>query len=264
MENINKDIAEKDHWDDVYKKNDGSKLFKGWVPSTYEALCLEKMLSDEIEKYQPKRVLEIGCGNSTWLPYLAKKYNIQVTGIDYSKTGCDLAKARLKAEAVDADVYCMDLYAENTEEIGQFDLVYSLGLIEHFENTEDIIKQLLKFVKPGKRLLTEVPNLKSMHGFLSWVYQPKQLDKHILLSYKDIELACLKNNCVELGGQYLGVFSFNIVAWGMNQRFPKLDKYILPIARFLSRSVNYIARRAATYKGNKAFSPFLYVACTKE
>ncbi len=264
MQNINKDIAEKNHWDEIYDKNDSSSILGGWTPITYEALCLEKMLSDEIEKYKPKKILEIGCGNSTWLPYLVKKYNVEIVGMDYSEGGCDLARAQLKAENVDAEVICMDLYTANIEEIGQFDLVYSLGLIEHFESTEDIVKQLLKFVKPGKRLLTEVPNLKSIHGFLSWSYQPKQLDKHVLLSFKDIKKACINNNCSNIDGKYIGFFSFNIVAWGMNQRAPVLDVVILPITRFLNKSINYVAKIVMIYKGNKLFSPFIYVGCTKE
>src|SRR5574341_437658 len=54
------------------------------------------------------RLLEMGCGNSLWLPYFAKKLNYVVSGIDYTEDGCRLAEANLSAVGRQGDIYCRD------------------------------------------------------------------------------------------------------------------------------------------------------------
>lgn len=259
----NKDIASKGHWDEVYENVDAIAVNKGWKPSNYEAWCLEAMLDSVITKYKPKRILEVGCGNSTWLPYIANKYGIEVFGLDYSEKGCAQALKRLEVEGVKSKVWCDDLFNISNEEIGQFDFVYSLGLIEHFEDTENIMENLLNLVNDGGVLLSEVPNLYSIHGLLSYIYQPEQLDKHVFLSPKKLTDSLENLNVSEIEAKHLGVMSFNIVAWGYNQRFPKLDFIILPIARFFIRCFTKIAKRITKKGLIPILSPFVYVTCKK-
>ena len=261
--NTNKDMASRDHWDKVYENVDSLNVHKGWKPSNYEAWCLESMLDRVIQKYKPKRILEVGCGNSTWLPYIAKKYGIDVYGLDYSEKGCVQARNRLEVEGVNGTILCGDLFDISALEIGKFDFVYSLGLIEHFENTENIQKHLLDLVEEGGVLLSEVPNLYSIHGLLSFLYQPRQLEKHIFLSPKKLIESLSNLNVCEIEVKHLGLMSFNIVAWGYNQRFPKLDFVILPIAKYLNRMFSKASRRLTRKSFTSVLAPFLYVSCVK-
>lgn len=257
-----KDLADKSHWDTVYH-HAATGIELGWKPTSYDSLCIEHMLMAEIDRCMPETVLEIGCGNSTWLPYLAKKRNLKVSGMDYSEEGCELARQRLGAEGVSATVYCDDLFKADVNRIGQYDFVYTLGVVEHFSNLEDVLSNLLKFVKPGGTLLTEVPNIASMHGVLSWLYQPRQLDKHENTTRSMLTRAYSNLSLTDIHSQYWGLFSLNMVAWGFNQRFPKLDSIILPIVRRVVYYSDIILKVMKVFKGILPFAPFIYIVGKK-
>lgn len=256
------DLAEKEHWDSVYHAAVVG-IEAGWKPTDYNALCIEYMLLKEIDDCQPKTVLEVGCGNSMWLSYLARARNLKVSGMDYSEEGCELARRRLKAEDVDGIVYCEDLFEGDPERIGQYDLVYTLGVVEHFSNLEDVLFHLLKYVKPGGTLLTEVPNLLSIHGALAWLYQPKQLAKHKITTRRKLMQAYRNLGLANIRSQNVGTFSLNIVAWGFNQRYPKLDFIIWPIFRRLALFSDSILKRLKVFKGISPVAPFVYISGKK-
>lgn len=252
-----RDLAEKDYWDSVYGLG-APAVGGGWTPFTYDALTLEHILLAAIDRCGPDTVLEVGCADSTWLPYLAKKRNFKVSGIDYSEPGCALARARLKAEGVPGTVLCRNLFEADPEEIGRHDLVYSLGVVEHFSDLEDVLARLLEFVKPGGTLLTEVPNLVSVHGLMSWVYQPGQFAKHRLITRTRLDKAYRNLGMERIESAYAGLFSLNVVAWGRHPRFPRVDGYLVPLARKAVRYSDSVLRRLGTHRGLPGFSPFLY------
>src|SRR5579863_9871167 len=78
------------------------------------------------------RLLEIGCGGSRWLPYFARQFGFEVWGIDYSSTGCQKASAILASTRVPGTVLERDAFAPNEDLLEEFDVVVSLGLVEHF------------------------------------------------------------------------------------------------------------------------------------
>src|SRR5262245_14256760 len=56
------------------------------------------------------RILEVGCANSIWLPYLARETNGDVVGVDFSERGCDLARLNLAAMGAEGTVVCDDFF----------------------------------------------------------------------------------------------------------------------------------------------------------
>lgn len=258
----NSDLAAKEHWRKVY----GGPRSTGageWVPVSHEDLALEHMLMKVIDGNRPTSVLEIGCGDSTWLPYLSKRLGLEVSGMDYSEEGCVLARRRLAASGVRAPVYCADLFVADPADVGMYDLVYSLGVVEHFSNLEDVLSHMLRFVRPGGVLLAEVPNLRSVHGLLMWLYQPLILAKHVPLSKKRMQNAFLKLSMRDIDSGYLGLFSLGIVSWGHSPRFQALDAPLLPVMKKARVILRVLLGRIRFYRGLSLFSPFLYVAGRK-
>jgi 2-polyprenyl-6-hydroxyphenyl methylase/3-demethylubiquinone-9 3-methyltransferase len=221
------------------------------------------MLLKEIDRRKIETILEMGCGNSIWLPYLARKRNVKVFGIDYSEEGCALARKRLETENVAGKIICQDVFTADHREIGQFDLVYSLGVIEHYTNTEEILRKLMDFVKPGGTLLTEIPNLGSIHGFLAKIYQPSLLAKHKILSRKDLQRYCVKIGMENVYSCYIGVFSLNIVAWGTYPLFPGISPKIVSFVRRINPYLDFLLKKIGTFKGIRPVAPFLYVVGEK-
>jgi SAM-dependent methyltransferase len=257
-----KDLAEKEHWDFVHGQVE-AEIEPGWKPTTYELLCLENIFLKEIDRFNPKSVLEVGCGNSVWLPYLAKKRNLRVFGLDYSEEGCELARNLLAVEGVAGTVFCGDLFSPDIEGIGQFDFVYSIGVVEHFSYLENVLSNLLKFVKPGGVLLTEVPNLYSVHGIITFLYQPELFRKHRILKKKELQAAYNNAGLSATECNYAGFFSLGVVSWGIYQRFPALDKIIVPLIKKLQNRINSYLITAKKYNGASAFAPFLYAVGKK-
>jgi len=250
-------LSEKGHWDQLYQLA-SSKDTPEWKPVRYNDLSLEYTLLNEIDRYQPKTILEVGCGNSFWLPYLAKIRSLKVYGLEYSEVGCELAQKRLNAENIVGTIFCQDLFSAQSADIGQFDFVYSLGLVEHFSNLRDVIIQLMKFVKPGGVLFTEVPNLSSFHGILVRMYQPRLLEKHLIVDKNILHDSHTAVGLRRVRSSFVGLFSLGIVAWGTYQRCPKLDRIILPISRRISTRLDRILTRVGSFNGTRCFSPYIY------
>ena len=92
------------------------------------------------------RLLEIGCAKSAWLPYFAKEFSLSVCGLDYSPIGCQMSRKILQANGVVAEVFCADLFSPPDNMLGVFDVVVSLGVVEHFEDTASCLNAVSSFL----------------------------------------------------------------------------------------------------------------------
>src|SRR5689334_19999430 len=130
------------------------------------------------------RVLEIGAGGSRVLPYLRKKFGFEVFGSDFSARGCLLLRANLAHIGIDGNVICEDLFQSSLRS-ETFDLVFSAGLIEHFDDPSTVIAEHLRLVRPGGRLVLIAPNLLGFHGKIVKRFAPPLWSVHRILSHGD-------------------------------------------------------------------------------
>jgi 2-polyprenyl-3-methyl-5-hydroxy-6-metoxy-1,4-benzoquinol methylase len=251
------DLAGVEHWDSVYESRPINDI--AWEPSDYGSIVIARVLLAEIARCKPASILEVGSGDSIWLPYLGRKTGIMVAGLDYSERGCELARRQLANAGVEGTVFCADLFETPTEEIGRYDFVYSLGMVEHFSDTAAVLGKLLKLVNPGGVLFTEVPNLKSIHGLMSWFWHPELLAKHKILGKRDLLKAYQKLGLEEIHGHHAGVFSLQIVAWDSYQRWPRLMKGFVPKIGRIQERLDYRLRHRGRYKGTAPLAPYIYV-----
>jgi 2-polyprenyl-3-methyl-5-hydroxy-6-metoxy-1,4-benzoquinol methylase len=112
------------------------------------------------------RLLEVGCARSQWLPYFAQKYSVNVSGIDYSEVGCTAEQEILRRAKVTGEVIHADLFDPPHELFDAFDVVVSLGVVEHFQDTAACIRAIARFVKPGGAMITTIPNMTGSLGFV--------------------------------------------------------------------------------------------------
>ena len=258
------DLAGVEHWNAIYKGVRQSSTPSSWHPQSYEDLTIDWALQREIHRANPSSVLEIGCGNSKWLSYLAKTYSVRIAGMDYSPEGCRLARESLEAEDIDGEVYCCDLFDEDSANIGQFDFVFSLGVVEHFDNLEHVLGSMLRFVKPGGFLFTEIPNLASVHGLMSWIWQPDLLAKHCVITRRRLRRVYLENLHMTLVRAYhAGLFSLNIVAWEIQPRWPRVARLLLPGIRQVKMRIGRMLHRTHCFRGFAPLAPYAIVCGRK-
>ncbi len=253
------DLARKEHWDSRYQTCGPTEV---WCePSDHLSIAFLRALMVEIERSKPASILEVGCGNSVWLPAVGLRTGAAVAGLDFSDLGCELARSQLKAAGLSGNIFCADLFNTAATDVGSYDLVYSVGMVEHFTDTVEVLSKLLALVNPGGVLFTEVPNLKNtLHGVLSWIWQPENLAKHNPLSKHDLIKAYRELGMERIEGHYAGFFSLDVVAWPIYPRWPRLGPRLLPTIWRARTSVDYRMRRWGKFDGGIApFAPLLCV-----
>ncbi|MGH8321208.1 MAG: class I SAM-dependent methyltransferase [Gammaproteobacteria bacterium] len=127
-----------------------------------------------------KRVLEVGAGDSTVLLLLAARSagNVKFTGLDYTDTGCKLLRERSQALDSRIEVVNADLFDAPKEMLGQFDLVYSMGLVEHFDKLDHVLAALARLLKPDGLMVTIIPNMHGILGTLTKRWNRSVYDLH--------------------------------------------------------------------------------------
>jgi len=124
-------------------------------------------------------VLEIGCAPGKQLAYVAKVLGAEVSGIDYSTVGVGFTNQLFKALEIGADVRCEDMF-NNTFPPGSFDVVYSIGVVEHFDNPARVIRIHTDLLKPGGTAVIIIPNYGGVYGRLQSYFDPENLSIHNL------------------------------------------------------------------------------------
>ena len=102
-----------------------------------------------------------------------------VTGMDYSKSGIDMAQALFDALDAKGDLIYADIFSHPFRP-GTFDVVYSAGVIEHFNDLREIVRIHVDLLKPGGKTLITVPNFERLYGRLLGYCDPENLAIHNL------------------------------------------------------------------------------------
>lgn len=161
-----------------------------------------------------RKLIELGCGGSAYLPFFAKRYGFEVHGIDYSEHGCKLAQEICQSEGVDAKIHCVDFFNPPDELIGAFDVVVSFGLIEHFTDTDETVLALKRYLKPGGVLLTVIPNMGGMAGILTRFFAKKIYDIHKVISPEELGVACMNAGLAVKRSGYFMFSNFGVLNFG--------------------------------------------------
>lgn len=104
----------------------------------------------EFERWQGKKVLEIGCGIGTDTINFARN-GAEVTAVDISQKSLDLAKQRAKVYGLEDKI---KFYCVNAEELSKvvpiesYDLIYSYGVIHHTSHPERVIEEIKNYLHP--------------------------------------------------------------------------------------------------------------------
>ena len=102
----------------------------------------------QLAKIKPgSDILDIGCGFGGSSHYLAKNYNASVTGITISPVQVEMAIKTAEAERLDAKFLLMDAEAMRFQK--QFDVLWSIESISHYQNIAGFFAAASRLLKPG-------------------------------------------------------------------------------------------------------------------
>ena len=105
------------------------------------------LVSNEV----PMKILDVGCGTGLNASFL-REMGHEVIGVDLSP----VAIAKIKNLGFEG--YVCDLQKQTPKASGTFDLIYVSEVIEHVEDTETFLNNLLKSLRPDGQLLLSTPN----------------------------------------------------------------------------------------------------------
>ena len=177
-------LTSKEYWDRGYTATSESKRAQINPARDYFADDFLSLVTPHLPISTDEgrvRLLEMGCGNSLWLPYFAQHWNYQPTGLDYSAEGCRQAENNLLRARCTGDIHCGDFTDLGDDLSDCFDLVVSFGVVEHFERTAEVLGYFAKCLKPGGLNITAIPNMAGTMGGLQRLLDKQIYDLHVPL-----------------------------------------------------------------------------------
>lgn len=260
------DKAGEKYWSNIWENNPlpSSLTFKKHSINSYLNIRFDECFKEIFSKINTKdaMLLEIGCGNSVWLPYFHQRFGFEVNGLDYSAQGCESSKKILEREGILGDIYCEDFFNPSKELLGKYDVVVSLGVAEHFTDTVATIKAFDKFLKPGGILVTEIPNLSSTLGFLQKTFNKEVYDIHVPLDLNELRTAHEKAGLDVFFSKYVVGISLQVNLESKNNpvKFRKLKRLVVYSLSLIVKAIWTIEFMFGWFPGNKRFSPIIFIA----
>ncbi|MBG85451.1 MAG: hypothetical protein CMO80_00930 [Verrucomicrobiales bacterium] len=147
------------HQDSYYKDNEAyAEFLSGWDPAFYGKYV------DTLRPDWPKgRALDVGCGVGQVVHQLDKK-GVEAHGVDVSEP--NIQKAREVSDRVEAyDGRRLPF------EDGFFDSVGALNVLEHVDEPEAFIADLVRVAKPDGKIVISSPNFLRVLGFRDYHYR---------------------------------------------------------------------------------------------
>jgi ubiquinone/menaquinone biosynthesis C-methylase UbiE len=147
-----------DYWRDVYEHD-----------RSYAGYTLQKQHRFVIDMVQQtpnaKRILDVGCGAGVTMIELAEK-GYAVSGLDIAPKMIELAQAEAQRRQLQCD-FKVGLAESLPYPDQSFDVLIALGLLGNILDDKPVLKEMVRVLKPGGRLLLTMPNLLALDLFIA-------------------------------------------------------------------------------------------------
>ncbi|MCD2259807.1 class I SAM-dependent methyltransferase [Psychroserpens luteolus] len=162
------------YWEAYYKRNNVSKQQIINVCSQYDTYW-DLLFGD---KPEGKDLIEIGGFPGRYLAYLASKYNVKPTCLDYNSDAKQIEASFNVLDVNDYDILQKDFTTYET--LKTYDYVISNGFIEHFEDFNSILDNHVSYLNNHGKMLIMIPNMKGYIKLYKQLVDPKNLAIHNL------------------------------------------------------------------------------------
>lgn len=135
------DVNTPERYDDIYFGERTTQLLATpYVTNLLSIICREGL------------ALDLGCGLGRFVPYFG---NCEVVGLDFTQKVLDQAQKdnpNAKFDLWDVAKNGLTLYEDN-----KFDYIFCGEVIEHMENPQALVAEMLRVLKPGGTLIVTTP-----------------------------------------------------------------------------------------------------------
>lgn len=254
-----KELTDKEYWNSKYEPKVKVKLsgLRGF--QYYEIL---KMIQPFMKG---SNIIEIGCAPGNLLLDIAKTFNLEPYGVEYAPKGAEMTKDNFKANGFEEkNVILADFFDEKFQNDNKekYDIVASFGFIEHFDNTNEVIKKHMNLLKKEGILILTIPNMKKGNRFF---FTKDILNKHNLsiMEPKELGKRVPKELEIKLLGYHGGFFNFGLFFY--RSRFLENVRRVFSLLQKLTIDpLSMLLLKAGIRLNNKWFSPSIMLIGTKK
>ncbi|MDO8805330.1 MAG: class I SAM-dependent methyltransferase [Elusimicrobiota bacterium] len=217
----------------------------------FELSNYRKYQFDLIGKYIGRNILEIGTGDRSFTSQIVRNVKDieRLVSIEPSSTLFELYKDKYRLPAF-VSVECVDLFDVTPATHGLFDTIVLTHVLEHIEKDREALTHLHTLLRPGGRILIEVPampSLFSVHDRSLGHY--RRYNKINFRSAVDSSLFNIKDLWFQDQIGMLGSFIFFKMkkielkseqgASLVTKQGALYDKYVIPLERFYDRFLRF-------------------------
>ncbi|MBP6755855.1 MAG: methyltransferase domain-containing protein [Bacteroidia bacterium] len=200
-----------------------------------------------------QKFIEIGGFPGSFSIYFSKFKKYKATLLDYfisEKVINGLfEKNGIKREEI--EIIETDFFSYSNDNF--YDVVFSSGFIEHFDDTKNVISKHVDLIKKNGILLITLPNLTGLNGLVQ-----KYLDKnnYNIHNIKSMNLLFLKKICKELDLKNIEIDYYGKPMVWLEATAPQ-NSFVKRMIKLFSLSLKLVP-----FKG-KYFSPYIYILADK-
>jgi len=161
------------------------------------------VLSAHLPRGASARILELGCAPGRWLAWAHDTLRVRPLGIELDEYGVQLSHRLYQHVPVArADAFRLPLRSKS------FNAVYSIGLVEHFDDPIEIVSEARRVLKPGGVGIWVVPNLVP-GSVCRWhwsTFQKSAFEAHRVLSMDDLAEMVSRGGFTVVHQEYNGLY----------------------------------------------------------
>ncbi len=225
-----KKLTSQKHWNDIYLRETGveigvwkkilariKSMLGGKTDNYSEELIWKAIYSKYLPKGKGLKIVEVGSAPGWNLVRFNKEYGYEPYGIEYAEAGVENNRRRFERVGIDpSQVIWKDFFAPDIKEqySNFFDLAISGGFIEHFDDTQDVIKRHIDLLKTGGILIITIPNFQGVNKSLAKFFDPEvDVTHNFKIMNREAFRDCFRSiglaetYCDYYGAFYLGMFN---------------------------------------------------------
>ena len=241
------------YWDELHRGLGQVRPYSAQAIDTYCSRQLLRIFDRFLQPQPSRRLIEMGCALSGYLPLFRQRYGYEVHGVDYSPVGCEATVEGLRRSGLDlgGQIHCLDFLAPMPRLEGRFHCLVSFGVIEHFSTPAAVVRRFASLLAPDGTMITEIPNTASPFFRLL-----KRLDRGLFDMHARIDSAALADIHAEAGldvllCQYCGTLNYAVFKPRKLQHLT--ESLLWPTQNLLWRA----SERLGFYPQSRLLSPYI-------
>ena len=200
-----KRLSEKSYWAKLYNP-EGFNRYTGWRSLlSYSLQNFEyfRIIKKHLSK-KDKTIIEVGCAPGSYLIKAHNKLGLTPYGVDYTENGQKLTQNNLSFNGIKKfEIFCSDVFDKKFQKTheGKYDVVFSNGFVEHFDDFKKTIESHVNLVRTGGKVVISIPNLLYFNKYLTIQ------EVNDICNLDTMELDFIRNNLPSnLDIKYLGYY----------------------------------------------------------